>query len=83
MDKRIGKRRKIDELYKDGMSQNWAQNSYQQNWSDQFGFVITYGSCHTLFYKKKEVYSFHSLDAAKVVSRVILNDIIMNKKYKS
>lgn len=63
---------------KSSMKQNWLQNSYQKTYADQFGFVIKYGSQHTLIYQGEPVVTVHSLVAAQLISTIILNDKILN-----
>lgn len=67
---------------KEDLKQNWKQNTYQRHYTDQFGFRITYGvGVYHLFYKENEVTTMqlYSLQAAKEISIIILNDIIMHK----
>jgi hypothetical protein len=71
---------KSPEQYKEDMKQHWTQNSYAHSWHDQFGFTINYGKCHELIYKDRSVVKLHSLKAAQMISTIILNDTIMNKK---
>lgn len=61
------------------IKQNWLQNSYAKTFADQFGFVIEYGERYRLSYRGEEVVVVYSLQAAKLISTIILNDIIMNK----
>lgn len=61
------------------LKQNWLQNSYAKTFADQFGFVIEYGERYRLSYRGEEVVVVYSLQAAKLISTIILNDIIMNK----
>lgn len=71
--------KKKAEAYKEDMKQNWLINSYARHMTDQFGFKITYGTTYSLSYKDTPVITVHSLQAAKLISTIILNDIIMNK----
>lgn len=63
----------------ENLKQNWLQNTYQRKYSDQFGFVIEYGERYRLLYREKEMVVVYSLQAAKLISTIILNDIIMHK----
>jgi hypothetical protein len=66
---------------KDSMGQNWTSNSYSRYYQDQFGFVIYYAKNYRLEYRGRAIATVHSLVAAKLISTIILNDIISNKKF--
>jgi hypothetical protein len=71
--------KKKPEAYKEDMKQNWLINSYARHMTDQFGFKITYGKTYTLYFKDNPITTLYSLQAAKLISTIILNDTIMNK----
>lgn len=64
---------------REDLKQVWRQNQYQRHYEDQFGFRIDYGTTYHLFHMDKEITVTYSLAAAKLISRIILNDIVMNK----
>ncbi len=59
----------------------------QQNWlpgadaiiSDQYGFTIKIRSTYFLFHKGVFIVNTYSLEAAKEISLILINDKIMNK----
>lgn len=65
---------------KEGIGQRWVLNSYDKSYSDQFGFMIRYGTEYRLSFKGQDLITVYSLITAKLISTIILNDIIMNKK---
>lgn len=67
---------------KESMRQNWLQNSYNSTYSDQYGFVIHYGKTYRLEFKGKEIVTMYSLTAAQLISTIILNDLVMHKKFE-
>lgn len=67
------------EEYKEGLKQNWQHNSYTRHYTDQFGCKIEYGNRYTLYIHDKEILKCWSLEAAKQISLILLNDMIMNK----
>jgi hypothetical protein len=70
----------LESELKSDMSQKWIYNSTKRTHSDQFGFVIHVGNEYRLCYKGESICSLHSMPAARMISTIILNDIIMHKK---
>lgn len=69
--------------YKEPIGQKWVNNSYSKTYSDQFGFVIHYSDrIYHLKYKGEPITTLYSVEAAKLISTIILNDIVVNKQIK-
>jgi hypothetical protein len=67
----------------EGLGQKWSLNSYRKIYTDQFGFEIYYGNAQAKYQLRMKgvfILEFNSLQAAKVVSTIILNDKILNGK---
>lgn len=64
--------------YKESLKQNWTQNYYSSIYSDQFGMVIHYGERYKLEHNGIHVITVYSLAAAKEISLIYLNDLILN-----
>lgn len=65
------------------LKQNWLLNTYGKHYTDQFGFKIEYQSrkvTYRLTYKDELDLTVNSLTAAKMISTIYLNDVIMFKK---
>lgn len=73
-------RKVIEASLKEDLKQNWTNSSYQKEYTDQFGFKIRYGTRIWLRYRDNWEIPVHSVAAAKLISTIILNDIVMNKK---
>lgn len=70
-----------NEQLKSGFNQKWTLNSYDKSYGDQFGCVIRYHrNLYNLSVKEHKVNNLYSLEAAKLISGIILNDIVMHKK---
>lgn len=72
-------RKKIELSLKEDLKQNWIHNTYSKVCSDQFGFVIHCGRRFKLEYKGDYIITVNLLDAAKLISRIILNDMVLRK----
>lgn len=68
-------RKHID--YRGDMKQNWTQNNYARTYQDQFGFTIRYGSHYQLEHHGVHLITLNSLQAAKDISTIYLNDLII------
>lgn len=56
------------------LQQNWSCNG--DEWSDQYGFTILVGRNYQLFHKRQPLITVYSFEAAKLITRVILNDMV-------
>lgn len=63
------------EQLKDPMKQNWTWNG--EGYKDQYGFVIRNGKGFTLYWKDEYQAKTLSLQAAKEISLILLNDTIL------
>lgn len=70
--------RKEKEDLMDDMKQSWIP--VNGGVEDQFGFIILVKDGYRLFYKNDFVITVFSLPAAKLISRIILNDRIANHR---
>lgn len=72
-------RKQIESELKEDLKQNWVANSYRRVHTDQFGFEISYGTKITLNYRNQWQIPVQTISAAKLISKVWLNDVILNK----
>lgn len=72
-------RKKIEVSLKEDLNQKWIHNTYSRICSDQFGFVIHCGKKFKLEYRESHIITVNLLDAAKLISRIILNDMVLRK----
>lgn len=64
------------------MKQQWRRDSGAHTYKDQFGFCIEQGTKYTLSFQGEQLLKLYSLEAAKMISLIILNDRIENKNLK-
>lgn len=60
---------------KEDMRQNWSQSRY--GYYDQFHFRIERGDKYKLYWHEIYITETHTLQAAKIISTVLLNDKII------
>jgi hypothetical protein len=75
----------LDSIYDkllEGLGQRWRVNQSHTIFNDQFGFAIyKHHDQFILYYKEKKISVFNNLATAKMVSTIILNDIINYKNF--
>jgi hypothetical protein len=65
---------------KETLSQKWTYNTYSKLYYDQFGFVVHYGEQYALYWHDQFIVKCLSLSAAREISLILVNDIILHKK---